>query len=74
MYKSTYRERTIGAPLQIYTRRWKISRVFPIPKIDQPIDVKATDQFRCYLSVLKIYERVILTQLCSFISSISKKA
>ena len=52
---------------EVFPKQWKISRVCPIPKNDISTSVQ---DFRpiSVLSVLsKIYERVILNQLCTFI-------
>ena len=50
-----------------FPNSWKIARVCPIPRVDEPTSVK---DFRP-ISVLpipsKVYERVMLQQLCNFI-------
>ena len=51
---------------EVFPKQWKISRVCPIPKNDNPTSIK---DFRpiSVLSVLsKVYERVILNHFCSF--------
>ena len=47
--------------------KWKIARVSPIPKIDQPLDMKDYRPISILPVLSKVYERVILYQLCDFI-------
>ena len=54
---------------EIFPKQWKISIVSPIPKTDNPTSI---EDYRpiLVLSVLsKVYERVILNQLCSVIET-----
>ena len=54
---------------EISPKQWKISRVCPIPKADNPTSIKDY-RLISVLSVLsKLYERIILNQLCSFIET-----
>ena len=54
---------------QVFPSKWKIARICPVPKIDNP---RMAVDFRP-ISVLpilsKVYERVILSQLCLYIDS-----
>ena len=50
-----------------FPRAWKIARVCPIPKIDNPIDVTKYRPISVLCILSKVFERVILTQLCNYI-------
>ncbi|XP_057299344.1 uncharacterized protein LOC130629967 [Hydractinia symbiolongicarpus] len=54
---------------EIFPQQWKIARVCPIPKIDTPISTKDYRPISVLPVLSKIYERVILSQLCEFIES-----
>ena len=45
----------------------KVARVFPIPKIDNPIDVTKYRPILVLYILSKVFEPVILTQLCNHI-------
>ena len=45
----------------------KIARVCPIPKIDNPIDVTKYRPISVLCILSKVFERIILTQLCNYI-------
>ncbi|XP_066930768.1 uncharacterized protein [Clytia hemisphaerica] len=47
--------------------KWKIARVSPVPKIDHPTKLKDYRPISILPVLSKVYERVILTQLCDFI-------
>ena len=51
----------------IFPDKWKIARVSPVPKIDQPIKLKDYRPISILPVLSKVYERVILYQLCDFI-------
>ena len=46
---------------------WKVARVSPVPKIDQPTKLKDYRPISILPVLSKVYERVILYQLCDFI-------
>ena len=46
---------------------WKLARVCPIAKIDNPIDVTKYRPILVLCILSKFFERVILTQLCNYI-------
>ena len=52
---------------KIFPRQWKTARVCPIPKVESPTCVKDYRPISILPVLSKIYERVILNQLCSFI-------
>ena len=52
---------------EIFPKQWKISRVCPIPKTDNPTSIKDYRPVSVFSILSKVYERVILNQLCSFI-------
>ena len=52
---------------EIFPKQWKISRVCPIPKTDNPTSIKDYRPISVLSVLSKVYERVILNQLCSFI-------
>ena len=49
----------------VFPTAWKIARVCPVPKIDNPVDVTKYRQISVLCILLKVFERVILTQLCN---------
>ena len=53
----------------VFPNLWKIARVCPIPKTDHPTNVKEYRPISILPVLSKIYERVILSQLCTFIES-----
>ena len=46
---------------------WRVARVCPIPKIDNSIDVTKYRPILVLCILSKVFERVILTQLCNYI-------
>ena len=54
---------------EIFPKQWKISRVCPIPKTDNPTSVKDYQPISVFSILSKVYERVILNQLYSFIET-----
>ena len=54
---------------EIFPKQWKISRVCPIPKTDNPTSIKDYRPISVLSVLSKVYERVILNQLCSFIET-----
>ena len=51
----------------VFPTAWKIARVCPIPKIDNPIDVTKYIPISVLCILSKVFERIILTQLCNYI-------
>ena len=51
----------------VFPKSWKIARVCPIPKIDQPTELKDYRPISILSVLSKVYERIILTQLTQFI-------
>ena len=51
----------------VFPTAWKIARVCPIPKIDNPIDVTKYRPISVLCILSKVFERIILTQLCNYI-------
>lgn len=51
----------------MFPRVWKTARVSPIPKIDQPIVKSDFGPVSILPALLKIYERLVLSQLASHI-------
>ena len=51
----------------VFPTAWKIARVCPIPKIDNPIDVTKYRPISVLCILSKDFEHVILTQLCNYI-------
>ena len=51
----------------VFSTAWKVLRVCPIPKIDNPIDVTKYRPISVLCILSKVFERVILTQLCNYI-------
>ena len=54
---------------EIFPKQWKISRVCPIPKTDNPTSIKDYRTIPVLSVLSKVYERDILNQLCSFIET-----
>ena len=52
---------------EIFPKQWKISRVCPIPKTENLISMKDYRPISVLSVLSKVYERLILNQLCSFI-------
>ena len=52
---------------KIFPNSWKIARVCPIPRVDQPTPVKDFRPISVLPILSKVYERVILQQLFNFI-------
>ena len=50
----------------VFTTVWKTARVCTIPKIDNPIDVTKYRPISVLCILSKVFERVILTQLCNY--------
>ena len=50
----------------IFPKQWKTSRVCPIPKTDNLTSIKNYRPISVLSVLSKVYERVILNQLCSF--------
>ena len=50
-----------------FPNSWNIARVCPMPRLDQPTSVKDFRPISVLEILSKVYERVILQQLCSFI-------
>ena len=51
----------------VFPTAWKIARVCPIPKIDNPIDVTKYRPISVLCILSKAFKHVILTQLCNYI-------
>ena len=54
---------------KIFPKQWKTARVCPIPKIDHPSKLKDYRPISILPVLSKIYERVILFQLCEHIEN-----
>ena len=54
---------------EISPKQWKIPRVCPIPKTDNPTSIKDYRPISILSVLSKVHERVILNQLCSFIET-----
>ena len=54
---------------EIFPKQWKISRVCLIPKTDNLTSIKDYRPISVLSVLSKVYERVILNQLCSFIET-----
>ena len=54
---------------EIFPKQWKISRVCLIPKTDNPTSIKDYRPISVLSVLSKVYERVILNQLWSFIKT-----
>ena len=52
-----------------FPKQWKRARVCPVPKIDNPTKLKDYRPISILPVMSKIYERVILKQLCSYIET-----
>ena len=53
----------------IFQQQCKISRIFLIPKTDNPTSIKDYQQISVLSVFSKVYKHVILNQLCSFIET-----
>ena len=53
----------------VFPTAWKVARVCPVPKIDHPKDVSEYRPISVLCILSKVFERVILTQLCNHIES-----
>ena len=51
----------------VFPTSWKKARVRPIPKIDNPKDVTKYRPISVLCVLTKVFERLILTQLCNYI-------
>ena len=51
----------------VFPTAWKVVRVCPIPKIDNPVGVTKYKPISVLYIFSKVFERVILTQLCNYI-------
>ena len=51
----------------VFPTAWKIARVCPIPKIDNPIDVTKYRPISVLCILSEVFGHVILTQLCNYI-------
>ena len=54
---------------EIFPKQWKISRVCPIPKTDNPTSIKDYWPISVLSVLSKVYQLVILNQLCRFIET-----
>ena len=54
---------------EIFLKQWKVSRDCPIPKTDNPTPIKNYWPISVLSVLSRVYERVILNQLCSFIDA-----
>ena len=61
----TYHKQLIDK--KFFPNSWKHARVCPILRVDQPASVKDFRPISVLPILSKVYERVILQQLCSFI-------
>ena len=52
---------------KFFSNSWKIARLCPIPQVDQPTSVKGFRPISLLPILSKVYESVILQQLCNFI-------
>ena len=52
---------------EIFLDSWKVARVCPIPKIDNPVTVKDFRPISILPVLSKVYEKVILSQLLNYI-------
>jgi len=59
-------------PNEIFPEKWKIARVCPVPKIDNPVKEKDFRPIFILPVLSKIYEKVILLQLSEHIESTSR--
>ena len=53
----------------IFPKEWKISRVCPIPKTENLTSIKDYWPISVLSVLSKVYQRVILNQLCCFIET-----
>ena len=51
----------------VFPTAWKVARICPLPKIDNPRDVTKYRPILVLCTSSKGFERVILTQLCNYI-------
>ena len=51
----------------VFPTAWKVARVCSVPKIDNPIDVAKYKPISVLCILSKVFEHVILTQLCKYI-------
>ena len=56
---------------EIFPDSWKIARVCPIPKVDNPVNVKDLRPISILPVLSKVYEKVILPQLSDYIEKSS---
>ena len=54
---------------EIFPYTWKVARVCPIPKIDNPVTVKDFRPIFILPVLSKVYEKVILSQLLNYIEN-----
>ena len=54
---------------EIFPYTWKVARVCPIPKIDNPVTVKDFQPIFILPVLSKVYEKVILSQLLNYIEN-----
>ena len=52
---------------EIFPDSWKVTRVWPVPKIDDPLNEKDSRPISILPALSKIYEKVILKQLSDYI-------
>ena len=52
---------------EIFPDSWKVARVCPIPKIDNPVTVKDFRPISILPVLSKVYEKVILSQLLNYV-------
>ena len=52
---------------RVFPSTWKIARVYPVPKIDHAKDVTEYRPVSILCILSKVFERVILHQLCHFL-------
>ena len=51
----------------VFPTAWKVARVCSIPKTDNPIDVSKYRPISVLCILSKVFEHVILNQLCNYI-------
>ena len=54
---------------KFFPESWKVARVSPIPKIDNPVTVKDFRSISILPVLSKVYEEVILSQLLNYIKN-----
>ena len=52
---------------EIFPDSWKVTRVWPVPKIDDPVNEKDSWPISILPALSKIYEKVIPKQLSDYI-------